>query len=137
MENNLNIITFFLSQYFQGPHPYRVWTFCKWSVCLSVSNPFLIGCEKSRDKILCFWLSWHKFNHRQLKCEVIISYRIFARRVPKMLGQSIFHITPLKTLVGICHINICCHLRHILHIWHWHMPYDGHIVSQYWCQKKR
>ena len=48
------------------------------SVCLSVSDPFLIGCEKLRDKILGFWLSWHKFNLRQLKCVMFISYLIFA-----------------------------------------------------------
>ena len=48
------------------------------SVCLSVSDPDWSGCEKSRDKILGFWLSWHKFNLRQLKYEVFILYLIFA-----------------------------------------------------------
>ena len=84
LENTRSLVLWTLLQrswVFEGPHPYWVWTFCKWSVCLSVSDPFLIGCEKSCDKILGFWLSWHKFNLRQLKCVVFISYLIFARSV--------------------------------------------------------
>ena len=43
---------------FQGPHSYGVRTFIEsrvsLSVCLSVSDPLLIGCEKSCDKSLGF-----------------------------------------------------------------------------------
>ena len=45
-------------------------------VLLSVSDPILISCEKSPDKFLGFWLSWHKFNLRQLKCTLGIKLRL-------------------------------------------------------------
>ena len=41
---------------YQGSHSYVVGTFLIWSIseflCFSVSQPVLIGCEKSRDKFL-------------------------------------------------------------------------------------
>ena len=37
---------------FQGPHSYGVLTFMNRSISEQVSDPLLIGCEKSRDKFL-------------------------------------------------------------------------------------
>ena len=51
---SLNILWTF--EGFQGTHSYGVRTFIE-SVCLSFSDPFLIGCEKSHHKLLGFWLS--------------------------------------------------------------------------------
>ena len=55
----------------QAPNSYGVCGFRKSHVCLFVSDPFLIGCEKSRDKILGFWLSWHQFNRKTIKMWVV------------------------------------------------------------------
>ena len=48
------------------------------SFWVSFLSPTSYWLRKVRWQVSGYWLSWHKFNLRQLKCVVFISYLIFA-----------------------------------------------------------